>query len=383
MAIFGYNPRTTLGQNLATAGSLLRLPELGLSERFGGVTGSFGQTKVNNTPSSYAQGQTLGASSNALPPLQGPQPMVGPQMGLPQTGATGNAGNAFSGGMQNAPMEPMPQQQGGNYDAMIQPAMDALNQAIAPLQSGYQANIASIDANTQKQTGQANANLSSTEKSANQSIQRNTQGTESAIDEARRQYSEIGQGIQSRYGGTTGTGKFATEVAGAQALKNIGAYRTNLNNAVTQINDSLEQTRTMTQMHIQDLESQSQAQKLQAKSELDNGLNQIRQMQGQLLGQKAQMAQEAVQQYQQQIQAITARNTQFQQQLYQQQLATEQKLNGALSQGENARKQFEFMVANGTLYKANPFTGEANAVGGEAVAGGGKLGDGFIDDEQL
>ncbi len=270
-------------------------------------------------------------------------------------------------------LEARPEQQTIDYDAMIRPALEALDQSIAPQESAYQANIMGIDANTAKAQGELGQSLTTAQTEAGRNRERLTGQTESAVDEARRQFAEIQQGLQARYGGTTGSGAFTEGLAGRQALQNIGQQRTALTQAISTIDDRLEQVRSVTELAKQDTEQQAQAQKAQAKAQLDNALNSIRIARGELLSKKVQLAQEAMQFYQQQVAQVEARNAAFTQQLFRDQQAAEQKLLEAKSTAGSAIQKLQLVNIDSIPYVFNPYTGatqKANGTMGPVNTGG-------------
>lgn len=343
MAIFGINT-----------------PEFGVSERISDLLGKSRNAQGGSNLFGKV-GQAYQAPAPA--PIQpSRQPAYDP---FAQSGSVLGAQTASGGGAAPAPvqgagfnqltslppgvLQQVPQQAGIDYDALISPALQALDQAIAPAESQYQANVAGIDAATGKLRGEAQSSLAGAQSAATSNKQKHTQTTESAIDEARRQFSELQQGLQARYGSTTGTGQFASEIAGSQALKNIAGYRQNLATAVQGIDDKLEQVRSATDIYIRDLEESATSQKSQAKAQLDQALNQIRLQKGELQGRKAELAANAIQLYQNTVNDITARNTQFMQQLYLQQTQAEQQLQAAKQKATKASSDFSlFNVPQGS-----------------------------------
>lgn len=267
-------------------------------------------------------------------------------------------------------LEQIPQQNGIDYDALIAPALQGLEGAMGASESAYGANVQSIDANASRQVGDAQASLQGAENRAGEYKQKHTQTTESAIDEARRQFSEQQQGIQARYGGTTGTGAFASQISGAQSLKSIAGYRQNLQSAIQGIDNKLEEVRGTTQIVIQDIQTQSQAQKSQAKAQLDQALNQIRQQRGEIQSRKAELASQAIQIYQNSVNEINARNQQFLQQVAMQQASAENQLTMAKQRAGKAAEEFSlFSLPQGnTLLKVNQDNTQATP-----IYGGGRL----------
>ncbi len=227
------------------------------------------------------------------------------------------------------PMEGTPTFDEPDYDAMIAPALSALEGAIAPAQEAYQADITGAERTRQTRIAGQQESLGAAEREAGTSRTRTSGVAESAVDEARRQFSELQQGLQARYGGTTGTGAFATELAGSQTLKNVGNIRTALTGALTEIDNSLQRVRGTTQIALQDIEDKAIDERNLAKQRLDQTLTQIRSAKGELMSRKAELASQAMQFYQQQVQAVNERNAAFKQNIYLKQLEAEQKLQSA------------------------------------------------------
>lgn len=329
--------------------AMAQTPSQGAIRRQGTVSGGGGSWGGTSAPLSAAQAPSGGGTSK-----------------LDQLRAMEREGslNPAQRTELNQLLEQNPQQPTIDYDALIRPALEALDQAVGPQESAYAANVADIEAGANKSTGSLQASQQETEASATRRKGQLGQESESAIDEARRQFAEIQQGLQARYGKTTGTGAFAETYLGGQTMRNIGQQRTALTNAISTIDDRLEQVKTVTDIGLKDIAEQANAQKLKAKAELDQNLNQIRIAKGELLSRKAELAQQAMQVYQQQVAEINARNTAFQQQLYRDQIAAENQLALAREKASKAVDDIRFTAigpdkygfVNETKQTVQPFT---------------------------
>ncbi len=384
------------------AGSWLGLPDFGITEKIGDVLGrqrtSQGGSQLFG--SQQASGDTLGVSSG---PMQSVQMQSIPGQTTGSFGSTGYAagggsarGTAGSGdsrigqlqkmqqsgglnpvqqGELDQYMQQAPAQQQINYDALIAPALQALEEAVAPAQAEYGANVAGIEASQARGRGQLQTSLGEAQRSATRRKGEVSTQSESAMDEARRQFAEMQQGLQARYGRTTGTGAFAETYLGGQTLRNISQQRTALTSAITQIDDRLEQVKGITDVALSDIDQQAQAQKLQAKTSLDNALSQIRTAKGELLGRKAELAKQAMEFYQQQVAQVNANNTSFKQQLLRDQLGAEQRLQEARQKASGAVQKLQSVTLGSadkgyTGYAFNPTTG---AFSQPTQLGGGQL----------
>ena len=164
---------------------------------------------------------------------------------------------------------------------------------------------------------------------------------ESAADEARRQFAEIQQGLQARYGGTTGTGAFATELAGREFSKNATAIRSQVANVIAQADDKLLQVKQMADVAAKEIENNTNSQVSQLRDNLQQALNAIRQEKGQLQTWKSQKAVEAIQSYQNQAAQIRESNTQFLRDLYMQQQQAEATLKERMTSARQAAESFK------------------------------------------
>lgn len=242
----------------------------------------------------------------------------------------------YSGVLQQQPSQPSI-----DFDALIAPAIQGLESAIGPLQQGFEETSAQLksQAGTQKarataQTGEAVSTLESRKTSE-------SQNAENAADEARRQFSEVQQGLQARYGGTTGTGGFASEIAGAQTLKNIGAVRQQLSASLGEIDNKIAQVKELGNIALQDIDDTTQANILNAKQNLEAQLANIRRQKGELQSRKAQLAMDAMKIYQNEVARVNSENAQFKQQLFMQQQQAEQRLVSAREKGNQLIEQYK------------------------------------------
>ena len=237
--------------------------------------------------------------------------------------------NMYAGFDTGSYLESMPEAPGFDWDAFIAPALEALGQAETAAQSSYTADVTDIERERATSIGRQKTYQTGEETRAVGEKTKKEQAGESAVAEARRQYGEIQQGLQGLYGGSTGTGAFATELAGRETLRNIGGVRQQVTNALSEIDDRLGQVRQMTQLNIEDAENQALSFKAKAKASLDQSLAQIRSSRGELQSRKAEMAMSAMQNYQNLVANINARNAAFKQQVAMQAQSVEQTLANA------------------------------------------------------
>ncbi len=288
------------------------------------------------------QQQQLQLQPQQQQPQQQPQPQAQPPGGggglsrLEELQRIGKDLNPVQRTELESLMQPQPQQQQVDFDALIAPALQGLDAAIAPQESAYQANVGQIEGNVGRAVAGQQSALSEAQTSADQARQRQGQVGEDAVNEQRRMFSEQQQGLQARYGGTTGTGRFAAEQAGAQTTRNIAQIRQQISESMQNIDNTIEKVRTTTQMYISDAEDKANELKLQAKAQLDQALGNIRIAKSELIGKKAELASQAVQFYQQQLAQVNAANTTFKQNIFLQSQKAEQDLALAKQSGQAA-----------------------------------------------
>lgn len=282
------------------------------------------------------------------PTTQYKQP-AGPQKPGNTLGATTTYN---SGGMQtpqpqsmdmSSVLQQQPQQPSIDFDSLINPALQELDSTMGMLQGQFGQTQSDIQARGATDTARTTQEFDTAQKGLDTRKTTETQQAETAADEARRQYSEIQQGIQSRYGGTTGTGAFAGEVAGAQTMKNIGNIRQTLAQSITAIDNKKEELREVGRIALEDIKNNTQEQINQAKQRLENSLADIRRQKGELQGRKAELASQAMQFYQQSVQQVNAANAKFMQDLYVRQVEAENKLALARERASNAVGSLQIM----------------------------------------
>ncbi len=287
-----------------------------------GLTLTGGAPIKSGTNISFGGGAPLQVQGKAINPVATPKPAVS---------SGGVTTPPVSGGNNTPPQIPPPQQPNIDFNALIQPALDALDAAIPGLNQTEADQEAGIKQNQQTSLDTANQGIASQTGIINQAQTQQTQNEQSASDAARRQYAEIQQGLQARYGGTTGTGAFASDLSGSQTLRSLSDIKTAAANAQTQLSQKLQEVQAAGQTQLKQINDQASQSIAQAKDNLQAQLSDIRNQKGQLLAHKADLAANAMQQYQATVNQVNAANAQFAQQLYAQQQAAQQSLQAGLA----------------------------------------------------
>jgi len=324
-------------------------PEFGITEKIqslfapqksytsSGGSNLFSSSSANNTTTSVPVPNAYSYQTSS------------PGVSQPVTQPSGSIlGASTSGGtdqQQQAPMEPAPDGTEINWDEIYAPAFDALNQAEQGLQSSYQAGLGEATSGTASRK----ANLASEEQARMENFGQQRTGetkrTEGAISEARRMASQLLQGLQSQYGGSTGTGAFRGEQIGAAATQNIAGNRAALQTALTGIASS-ETALQQKVLQLQNEEDRGLEQaKLQLRANLDRELGAIASERGKLSVDKGLQRADALQNYRAALADVEARNTQFKQQLYVQAQQQAQKLS-TLKQSAQEKYSANLKAAN-------------------------------------
>ena len=224
-------------------------------------------------------------------------------------------------------LEPTPTQPQVNWDEIYKPAFDAMDQAAQSTQSSYSAGLNEATTGTEQRKAELAAEEANRMQNFGNQRSTETKRTEGAVAEARRMASQLLQGLQSQYGGSTGTGAFRGEQLGAAASSNIAGNREALQTAMT----GIAQSETALKNKVMELQKKEDDQleqtKLNLRASLDSELNKIAQTKGQLSVDKGRQRYEALNQYQQAVRDVEARNTAFRQGLYVTAQAHQQALN--------------------------------------------------------
>ena len=261
-----------------------------------------------------------------------------------------------------------------NFDELIAPAIQAYEGYIWTLQGQLPGTLEGIDKDLATKTASLKSSIDTQSRSMGTAKEKQGVEEESAANEARRIYNEIQQGLQARYGGTTGTGAFATELAGGQTSRNIANIRTTGAQLIKELDDKLFEVQEIGRITQQDIQTQAENQKREAKNNLENQIAEIRSKIGETQSNKAQLYANAYQNYQSYVQGVDSRNASFQQQLYSQQKAAEQTLEAAKLKastvGSSAKPtSLKYISTTDPIYSFDPTTGETVLQSGSGPLG--------------
>lgn len=281
------------------------LPDFGVTEWLGGL---FGSSRNQQGGSDLWSSQNYSAFGGN--PLQKNQP---PSANYTPGGSvlgsnTGGGGSAGGGGSNNTggggggggfdqealgemygqdwekEQERMRQEQERVLNEAYAPAFEAYNQLSSYLEGQLPGTLESIgqEGEIQKsglkteeasRLAQYNTNRETEKATVAGEIGKADVAQKNAIAEARRQQSQLMQGLFSKYGTTTGTAGFAGEIAGAQTMKNIGGQRQVFQQFVSGAQNALKTTL----QKIADAEDNLKNDVLQKTTEIDFNVSKLKQ----------------------------------------------------------------------------------------------------------
>ena len=328
-----------------------------------------GSNIVGPSPSSVLGSNTYQAPQSYNNQSYNTQPNPTSQ---PVGGGGGGGGNPAQSNNDNgnngAPMEQAP---AGPDFSEIDNAIGQANQALDQYQSTLQPSYdTAVNEYTNTTNQQKQGALQDQQSRLNQYGQQATTATregESAISQARRMAAELQQGIQARYGGTTGTGAFSSEILGREAMGNVQQNRAVLDETIGKITSAEEEVKNKTTSYLRQLDDNLTTLKEQARNQLQQGLAEIASKRAALQTDRATMRMDLIQNYQSVLSEINARNTQFKQQLYMKAQQASQQLEAAkaqtIQQFQTAFKPMETTLGNAG-YTAAPQVDQYGSVKG-------------------
>jgi hypothetical protein len=276
---------------------------------------------------------TSAKTGGIVKPYAGPPKPTGSVLGSqPATNFTGGNTGGYSSGTQSlfqnaaSVMEQGPQGNGpdtSGIDSAFAPALQAYSQFAGSLQSQLngQAPLQGEDqlrADAEGAKGLYQSGLADQKQQFAQQRSTETGRTEMAVNDARRQGAEMIQGIQSKFGGSTGTGAFIGELTGRQVLQNISQNKSALQETLMHIGDAEASAERHVNDQIAQLDQQLQAGIQGLRNDLMSQIQQINMKRGELESQKGMSKVEALNQFKTQKAEVEARNAAFKQQLFSQ-----------------------------------------------------------------
>ena len=223
------------------------------------------------------------------PPISG-GPQV-PQAGLPFEQAPGGEG---------AP----------SLDELVGPAIQALEEFEGVAKRQYmEVEPGAIGATEARGVREAEAEQTKAEAVGTTRRAEEGRRTESAIGEARRGFSELQQGLISRFGTAISTGLGAQSILGAEAMRNINNLRTAYTDFEGRMAQAENEVRVDVANRIQTIREQAEQSRSEARQNLMNVLAEINVRKAELKQGGAEVRLRALQDYRNTLAAVNQRNT--------------------------------------------------------------------------
>lgn len=279
------------------------------------AVGGTGLVAPNRTTGGYnAPSNIQSGPGGAYPQRQGS--VLGAMTVSGGSSGSSSVGGSFPIDAGAPPLEQAPDQGGDNFDAIIQPALQSLSAYEATLQPQYESGVQEAEQKYGDIVSGLQGEQTNRLNEFGQQRTRETGRGESAIAEARRQAAELMQGIQARYGGSTGTGAFTSEILGGQATANIAKNRAALQDTISQISNAENALKTEISNKVNAANLELESTRNSLRDQLRQSLADINSKRNELESNKAQMRLEAAQNYRNLLADINARNTSFMQNMY-------------------------------------------------------------------
>ncbi len=231
--------------------------------------------------------------------------------GAPSTGGGGQVPS--TAGAQSSAAEGRDAQL-GEIDAGSAEAQAAFDDLQSVLQGNVGGAISGLESGAAAATGQVKESEAEQLATAAQSKQESQAGTKASAAAEARQISELQQGLQARFGGTTGTGRFAGEILGAQGTSNLAKIRTAGQQALDRIDQARVNIQRTSQRLVNEISQGLKDDISSVRNRLKEDLANIAVQKGQLASEKSQLRAQVIGNFQSTIQGLQeeARNRQFQ-----------------------------------------------------------------------
>ena len=228
-----------------------------------------------------------------------------------------------------------------DFNALIAPALEEFDRSMSEFQTGFGQQEAGI-LQSQRTKGEAiRSGVAEAETTTARRRGETEAEGEKNINEERSRLNEILQGIQARFGGRGGLGAFSGELSTRQTLKNIGNMRMEVSQNIQKLEDVLGSVKETARIAVLEAQDFTTEKINQARENLNSNLAQIRGQKGQLQARKAELAFQAMQFYQQQIQQVRANNTQFLQNLYLKEVESENAIKEKIAGAKEAVQKLQ------------------------------------------
>lgn len=199
--------------------------------------------------------------------------------------------------------------------------------------------------------------------------ERKTEATgQEAETQQRRGFQEISQQFLGRFG-RSGFGQGVTGALGESTLQNIGKIRSAVQETVQQLFTQKQEIETQFNTAVEQAQFQAEQLKGQAKSALQSALSEIGSRRVALQSQKADLVNNALENYRQQVVSVNARNAQFQQSIDLAKFKTDEAIREAQSRASNVMNNLASFSLSPGETKILPLSQLGGADAGSQFAG--------------
>ena len=327
-SLFGTG-RNVFGSAVGALGRAAGLPEFGISERISGQAAPQPAAQPAAQPRSFVGPQVT---------LESPLPtgfgQAGQVLGATTAAPTGGGAAPAPSGTGQIPLEQAPQAPSIDFNAIIQPGLQALSQAEEAARGIFGAQEADIGA--QEERGIAEAQRAEQEALGQVESQqaREERRGEEAVGEQRRGFSQLARNLAARFGAGISTGLGAEAIAGQQALRNISNIRAGLAETISDLNTRRQSIQDITRNAVREAESNANVLRQQARASLQQALADIGGRRGELQSRRAELVFSAVENFRNTVSQVNARNAAFQQQLFRDQQQADLTLRNSISRAQ-------------------------------------------------
>lgn len=353
--------RNLFGRAIGAAGGVISKTGGGLVgeplRQFGGqLTG--GQRTFNLVPTATGRG-AVGSSSSDVKGIQAQESGFGDLLGqLPAGGGAQATGGSASTGQGPRPQVATTNQAQSVEAGPGEPSLDfsAINEALGNLESLEQETRTLLGGGEQQAEayrGTAEAQAREAKGKGQAAVAQQEARTQRAGEEAeaqqRRGFSEIAQQFLGRFG-RGGFGAGLTASLGEATLQNVGRIRAGVQDTMQRLFEQKQQIETEFDTAIQEAAFQAETLKNNAKSQLQNALGEINSRRVALQSQKANLVNQALENYRQQVIDINARNTAFLQQIELAKIRTNEAIREAQMKAANVVNNLATFESGNLVY---------------------------------
>ncbi|HEX9504157.1 MAG TPA: hypothetical protein VF974_07650 [Patescibacteria group bacterium] len=247
------------------------------------------------------------------------------------------------------------------FDKMIEPVIQNFESLIGTQQQTTANTVGGMNKQRQTELDTQNQQFAGQQQDLSRQTTQQTDETNNAVEEAKRMYAEMSQGNLARYGSTTGTGAFLNEQLGQSTGRNIALLHQGLSQHLQDINDKITQIKQTGELAIRGTNERFDQAIQTEQDNLQKFIGQIKGNEAMLQSNKAQMAAQAIQHFQDTVTNINAQRAQEQQQWAIATLNAQTQLKIYGQKGQSALSQIQQQGAQSAGLATNLNTGLANS----------------------